>query len=647
MAEQQTLKELLRELAEQRGLDLRGYKESTLERRLRRRMQQVGISSYGEYLEFVRRTPSEANELLNTVLINVTEFFRDPEAWRYLAGEVLPVQFSARPAGSVFKVWCAGCSTGEEAYSAAIMLCQVLGPRSRDYNLKIYATDNDEHALTVARRGEYNAANLRLVPPEIRQKYFAGTTLLRVVRDLRKLIIFGRSNLLTDSPISHVDLLICRNVLIYFDPIAQEHIVARLRYALNDGAVLFLGKSESQLRKYSDMLLINPKWRIFQRRSFPARLQSNETRGRSDMNSNLKDRAQQELQTLKLYYETLLSTLEPGILVLDSGDTIITENDNVAKLFDLSEKVVGKKIEDSELWQRCPELKQHLEESRGSEPKAVRFEHNTPSGTLAVTIKPILSESRSGQVGTLIYVENITPRVGLQGTIGDLETTAQELQAANEELETTNEELQSTNEELETTNEELQSANEELETTNEELQSLNEELETTNEELSARSRELDEVNARYSEMVERMPWPVLLVNEDGAIYMFNSAAQNLFGFASPSAKGMQLHELPLDAASRAVLVKRYRAVVATHESFKIRKRPISTNRFDGLVNIHFVPLSKGSAGHGVIVMFERHEPEKPAKRGNRQNNRTRPAANTASKNRSLKNKTSRKKKSGR
>jgi two-component system, chemotaxis family, CheB/CheR fusion protein len=646
---EQTLKELIRELAEQRGLDLRGYKQSTLERRLRRRMQQLGIGSYGEYLEFVHRTPAETNELLNTVLINVTEFFRDPEAWDYLAREVLPLQFRTRPAGSLFKVWCAGCSTGEEAYSAAIMLCEFLGPRIRQYNIKIYATDNDEHALTIARRGAYPAESLRLVQPQITEKYFPGQSILRVVRDVRKLMIFGRSNLLTDSPISHVDLLICRNVLIYFDPLAQQHIVSRLRYALNDGGVLFLGKSESQLKMYSDMLPINPKWRIFQRWSSPDQPQLSDIGRKSDMDSNFKDRAQQEFQTLKLYYETLLATLEPGILVLDSGDTIITENDNVTGLFGLSEKVIGKKIQDSELWQCCPDLKQHFEESRAGRPQTVRFRHSTSSGTLAVTIKPILSETRAGQVGTLIYVENVTPRVGLHGTIGDLESTAQELQAANEELETTNEELQSTNEELETTNEELQSTNEELETTNEELQSLNEELETTNEELSARTRELDEVNARYSEMMERMPWPVFLVKEDEAIYMFNSAAQNLFGFASPSAQGMKLNEIPLDSATRALLVQRHRAVVDNHTSSLVRNRRITTNRFEGRVNIHFMPLSKGSSGHGVIVMLEPQEPGKRTQTGKSRKKMTRSSAtgNRAKKGRLARNKPSPKKKRGR
>src|SRR4029077_621531 len=177
-----------------------------------------------------------------------------------------------------------------------------------------------------------------------------------------------------------------------------------------------------------------------------------------------------------------------------------------------------------------------------------------------------------------------------------------------------NEELQSTNEGLETTNEELQSTNEELETTNEELQSLNEELETTNEELTSRTRELDEVNARYLEMIERMPWPVLLVNDETVVYMFNSAAQKLFGFANPSDKGIRLKELPLDNNTRLAMLRRHHSVLQTGKASHIRNCRFITNRFDGMTDIHFTPLSAGAAGGGVIVIFHVVEQSKAFQR---------------------------------
>jgi two-component system CheB/CheR fusion protein len=606
MAEQQTLKDLVRELAEDRGIDLRGYKTTTLERRVRRRMQQLSLGTYADYLRYVRREQGETAKLLDTVLINVTRFFRDPSAWEALESQVRKVLFQDRP-GRSLRVWCAGCATGEEAYSVAILLSELAGPRIKEYEIKVYATDHDEDALIKARRAEYREEELRGVRPEIRAKYFTGAGPMRVARDVRRMVIFGRSNLLADAPISHVDLLICRNVLIYFDAAAQKRILERLKYALNDWGILFLGKSESQLRGDSDFVPINGRWRIFQRRAKPndaERPDNAEKTRKNDMPPDLRDKARQELEQLKLYYETLLTTLEPGVLVMDSGDTVITENDKILKLWELSEKLVGKKLQQTQLWQRCPELKEHLEQSRANKPHTVRFDCAANANkAVAVTIKPIMAESGAGQVGTLIYMENVTSRVTLQSTIEELETTAEELQSTNEELETTNEELQSTNEELETTNEELQSTNEELETTNEELQSLNEELETTNEELTSRTRELDEVNARYLEMIERMPWPVLLVNDDTVVYMFNSAAQKLFGFANPSEKGIRLKELPLDNNTRLALLRRHHSVLQSGKASHIRNCHFITNRFDGMTDIHFTPLSAGATGGGVIVIF--------------------------------------------
>ena len=604
MAEEQTLRGLVEALAEERGLDLRGYKQTSLERRVRRRMQQLGIDSYAEYLERIRKVPDEPLDLLNTVLINVTRFFRDPHAWEALAREILPVMFRGKQPGTSFRVWCAGCATGEEAYSVAILLFELLGNRVREYEIKIYATDNDEHALTIARRAEYSPEALRGVSPEIKARYFTGDKNLRVVREVRRLVIFGRSNILSDAPISHVDLLVCRNLLIYFDPVAQAHIMASFRYALNEGGVLFLGKSESQLKRSSDFLPINARWRIFQRRYKSDGPEWPVTPRDTSMASEA-DEKRQELERLKLFYDTILDTLEPGVLVLDSSDTVITENEKVLKLWGLPGMLGARKIQDTEFWQRCPELKQRLEESRHPSPHTVRFDCSGPSSNVvSMTIRPILSQSGSGQVGTLIYMENVTSRVTLQNTIEELETTAEELQSTNEELETTNEELQSTNEELETTNEELQSTNEELETTNEELQSLNEELETTNEELSSRSRELDELNARYSEMIERMPWPVFLVNNDTLIYMFNSAAQKLFGFAPPSEQGMRLEQLPLDNRTRQSMLRRHRQVVQTGRESRMRGSQIVTNRFHGIADVRFTPLTSGESSRGVIVMFE-------------------------------------------
>src|SRR5215469_10924618 len=193
-----TLNQLVYSLAEDGGPDLRGYKHTTLERRVRRRMRDLSISAYFEYLNYSRTTPGEPAALLNTVLINVTEFFRDPPAWEYLRTQLLPRLLANLKPGDTFRAWTAGCSTGEEAYSVALLMADVIGEDLNQFDVKIYATDIDEEALLTARRGEYPPEKLRRVRPEMRQRYFmpVGRS-LRANREIRRLLIFGRSNLVS------------------------------------------------------------------------------------------------------------------------------------------------------------------------------------------------------------------------------------------------------------------------------------------------------------------------------------------------------------------------------------------------------------------------------------------------------------------
>src|SRR5690348_6583419 len=196
-----SLRELLQQLAEERNLDLRGYKISSLERRFRHRMFQLRLDDYTKYSDYIRKNPSEVTDLLNAVLINVTQFFRDPPAWEVLRKEILPDLTARIRPGDTFRVWSAGCASGEETYSLAILLAEQFGPRLSDYDIKVYGTDVDEEALNTARRGEYRADKLRYVRSEWREKYFVGEKICRVSREVRRMAIFGRSNLAFDAPI--------------------------------------------------------------------------------------------------------------------------------------------------------------------------------------------------------------------------------------------------------------------------------------------------------------------------------------------------------------------------------------------------------------------------------------------------------------
>src|SRR5713226_2210037 len=576
-----SLKDLLHQLAERRGLELRGYKVTTLERRIRRRMFQLKIGNFREYLDFFTNNPNEINDLLNTILINVTAFFRDPQAWEVLRKTILPYLCRGLRSGDPLRVWSAGCASGEEAYSAAILIAEHFGSKLADYDVKIYATDIDDDALNTARRAEYPAKLLRRVPPELRAKYFTGDKVMRVNRDVRRLVIFGKSNLAFDAPISHVKLLICRNALIYFDAATQERIMMRLHYALAPGGILFLGKSESQLRSASLFRPIDPKWRFFERVGVPR--DDKEIAMPVSSEDDLRARTNEEVSLLKLYYNSLLQTLDPGIIVLDSRDIILIENPAALDLWRVSgKKLVGKPLAESELAARCPEMLSRLESTRPGNIE-VSFECNTPNDRkIAVTLRPIMTEKNKGRAGTLLYMEDVSPKEKLQSTIEALETTTEELQSANEELETTNEELQSTNEELETTNEELQ----------------------------LRGKELDSLNARYSDNLENLPWPVMLVDRNQNILIWNSPARRLFGFGTASSTvGLSLARLPLPKETTSALVRRYRSALIKTKFVVAKAVALKGTRFHGLMDIHFKPLSKEGDSGAVLIMFRPLHPE--------------------------------------
>ncbi len=608
MAKDVSLKDLLQELAEQRNFDFRGYKKTTLERRFRRRMFQLNLGNYEEYGKYIRKHHDEVNELLNTLLINVTEFFRDPPAWEILRHEILPQLLKRLKPGHSFRVWSAGCASGEEPYSIAMLLAEHFGERIQDYDIKIYATDIDEEALNTARRGEYSLESVKRVRPEWRDKYFHGKGLFRVNREIRRLVIFGRSNLAHDAPISHVDLLVCRNLLIYFDSELQKQILSRLHYALEPGGVLFLGKSESQLTNSQMFRRLNARWRIFQRITNPPILDER-TEAQPEVNqepANGDNRGRQELEVIRQQYRYLLETLRIGVLSLGVDDVIVQNNASALILCGLQPtNLAGKRLTDTDVFIRIPDLALHLQATRLNN-ESSRFQVHLKSGSDdrlgEITIRPVLDEE-GRRSGTLIYIEDQTVQEKLQTTVEELESTSEELQSANEELETTNEELQSTNEELETTNEELQSTNEELETTNEELQSLNEELETTNQELEERSKELDQVNSVYAQTLEKIRLPVMLVNQENHIEFWNGMALRLFGFKTKPPVDLALDQLPVSENLRNLLLRRLRSVL-TKEQPVIAREQFLGGRLGVTADIHFSVIPKEDRSKNVLIMFE-------------------------------------------
>ena len=616
-----SLKDLLQFIAEERGVDLRGYKPTTLQRRLHKRMFQLKANDYAQYLGHLRRDPTEITHLLNTILINVTDFFRDPQAWEFLKSDVLPELLSQHKPGDTIRGWSAACATGQEAYSLAILLAEFFGERLADYDVKIYATDIDDEALIIARRGDYHVDQMRRLTPALREKYFSGEgDIRRVNRDLRRIVIFGKSDVIHDAPISRVSLLLCRNMLIYFDSPTQLHVLKRFHYALEPNGIMFLGKAESLLL-HSDLFApLHAKWRIF-RKVQSERHQPNPPFSLRFADFGKANRAREELMLLKEYYQSILETVGQSIVVLDHDGNINSANPSTATLWGLSNgSLDGKTLADSGLSERCPELERRMKESRDRRATLnfnCSLQHNDGESVLAVRVRSIFSDDNTF-VGTIVYAEDVTPREHLQSTVAELENTSKELQSANEELETTNEELQS--------------LNEELETTNEELQSLNEELETMNEELQVRTEEMDQLNARYVETLERMPFPVMLLNENTKIEFWNSLAQKLFGFKAKPAVQLDLEQLPISENARKLFKRKHQNALEKNGTVLLNAEPLGLRDFQS-ANIHFTPVPQGNMKN-VLVMIERDGGGKSGKKSS-----PKPAAKKAASSKPAKKKT--------
>jgi len=540
--------DLLRVLFQSHHFDFSGYKRSTLVRRVRRRMDLLGISDFADYADYLEVHAEEFGLLFNTILINVTTFFRDPPAWEYLANEVIPLIVAARQDGEPIRVWSAGCASGEEAYSLAIVLCEALGADAYRERVKIYATDVDDDALERARHGTYTAKEVAAVPDELRARYFEQRSARWLFRnDLRRSVIFGRHDLFQDAPISRLDLLVSRNTLMYLTVESQVRILARLHYALNDNGYLFLGKAEMLLAHAGLFTPLELKHRIF------TKIPKVSARERLLVLAQAGNRdAASHLDHLTRLRETATDAAPVAQIVVDVDGSIVGVNESARRMFGLSIRDVGRRLQDLELSYRPVELRPRIDEAhRQSHPVMMRsVERLLPNGEVQYLDVHVttMADNGGGVLGTSISFTDVTPHHRLQNEVShakqELETAYEELQSTNEELETTNEELQSTVEELETTNEELQSANEELETMNEELQSTNNELQSINTELRDRTDELDAMNAFMDSVLASVHLGVVVLDADTRVRIWNGRSEDLWGLRSQEVIGE--HFLTLD-----------------------------------------------------------------------------------------------------
>jgi two-component system, chemotaxis family, CheB/CheR fusion protein len=534
------IEEVLQHLKRTRAFDFTGYRRATLTRRIDKRMHDVGIDGYDAYVDYIEVHPDELGALLDTVLINVSAFFRDTRAWASLRSHIVNDLLPARPSGPL-RVWSAGCATGREAYSMVMLLAEELGVDAVKSRLKVYATDLDEDALEHARRAVYTDREMEGVPPDLVAKYFEAVPHGHAFNgDLRRLVIFGRHDLLQDAPISRVDVLLCRNTLMYFNTDVQHDLLERLHFSLADDGLIMLGKAEMLLGQSDLFVPVDMKERIFRkvpRTTMRSRLltMSGALRlpagGESDQSTAL---------------EVAFDRRSTAEVLLDPAGTVIAVNGAARALFAITVEVLGRPFQDLELSYRPVELRSYIDQAQ-AEGRSVRLdevERHVPTGDptfLDIEVTPLITEPGPGLLGFLLTFTDVTTRHlvndELEQAHRDTETAYEELQSSNEELETTNEELQSTIEELETTNEELQSTNEELETMNEELSSTNEELHAINEELSDRSAEVGRVNAYMESILTSLQASVIVVDSQLAVQVWNGLSYELWGLRPEEVEG--------------------------------------------------------------------------------------------------------------
>ncbi|WP_016951042.1 CheR family methyltransferase [Anabaena sp. PCC 7108] len=540
---------LLIYLRQNRGFDFTGYKYSTLMRRVCKRMQSLNLEDFGSYLDYLEVHPEEFNYLFNIILINVTSFFRDPLAWEAIVEKVLPNIIQGQKKTDKIRIWSAGCASGEEAYTIAMLMTEMLGFEEFRHRVKIYATDVDEEALNQGRQATYSAKDIHLVPQHLQKKYFEVINNRYVFQqDLRRTVIFGRHDLLQDAPISRLDLLVCRNTLMYFNSETQGRILRGFHFALKDTGYLFLGKAEMLLMYPNLFTPLDLKNRIFTKASQP----------------NLRDRplfmanSGQEESSYFLSKQVRLRDLAFDAtpiaqIVVDTDNRLVMFNEQSKILFNLSNKDLNCPFQDLEISYRPLELRSLIEQVYNERhfvfvPNVTRYLSNTEIQSLDVRVKPLL-DTNDIILGVSITFDDVTSYIHLQEELQrskqEQETTNEELQSTNEELETTNEELQSTNEELETTNEELQSTNEELETMNEEVNSTNEELQSINDALNQKTRELNKTNVVLVSILRSLQTGILVIDQNFTILVWNHFLEDMWGLRTDEVLGHSLFSLDI------------------------------------------------------------------------------------------------------
>jgi two-component system CheB/CheR fusion protein len=612
------------------GHDFSQYKMNTIRRRIERRMAVHQIDKISEYVVYLQKNPTEIKTLFKDLLITVTNFFRDTKAFKALNEKVILPITKNRPAESPVRVWVPGCATGEEAYSIAILFSEAMKNLKKHLVVQIFATDIDPDAIEYARMGVYPDSIAADVSTERLKSYFIKEeNAYRIKKQIREMVVFATQNLVKDAPFSKLDLVSCRNVLIYMNTPLQKRILPLFHYTLNPDGFIFLGTSET-IGEFADLFSnADVKWKIFKRKRASAvtglertGLPLNGLTGES-----LKEAKQKfeptPVNIKQLAERMIMQEYAPPCVLIDEKFDVLYFNGDTDKYLSMPMgeptfnllKITREDIR----YQLSTLLHKCIKDKKKTKCKDMKLMYNGNVTSVNIVVKPIIDQSINNDFMMVLFEtpkisaelagkkkkqlsdKDVEPRV--TALEQELQSTKEYLQTTIEELETSNEELKSTNEELQSTNEELQSTNEELETSREELQSTNEELETVNTELQNKVEQLSEANNDLNNLLGCTEIATLFLDNDIHIKRFTPRAAEIFKLITSDIGrpiGDIVHNLLYDDLEQDVqevlrnlgrIEKEVRT--KTDKWFIMRILPYRTveNAIDGVV-VTFIDISK-------------------------------------------------------
>jgi two-component system CheB/CheR fusion protein len=565
----ESLQKIFHLLRNTTGHDFTYYKKNTICRRIERRMGVHEIERVADYVSYLEHNPQEVTILFKEILIGVTNFFRDPQAFQALGERLLSDVLAEKPRDDSVRVWVPGCSSGEEVYSIAIILRECMDKLKKNFKVQIFGTDIDTDGIDTARAGLYPTSIVSDVTPERLKRFFvAEGDSFRIKKEIREMAVFAVQDILKDPSFTKLDLLSCRNLLIYLDAELQKKLLPLFHYVLKPDGILFLGTSES-VDGFTDLFsLVDKKWKLFRRRASSAAAESMVQFPTAPLqlqaaisSAPTQSKPKRESAILEIAQKFLVETYAPPGVFVDANGQVVYAHGSTGKYLELAPGHASLNVIEMAREGIRHELASAMRKAKLQKRQVslggLQVKTNGGSQEITLTVKPVRGSDGVGELVMIVFEDTAPKQVRLgkvKGTLApkavrrisqleqELRYSQEHLQTTIEELETSNEELKSSNEEMQSTNEELQSTNEELESSKEELQSLNEELITVNAELQGKIEELSRANDDMRNLLDSTRIATIFLDSDLRIKRFTSETTRIINLI-PSDVGRPVNHI--------------------------------------------------------------------------------------------------------